>query len=161
MCAENQASSHPASDSALRRGQGRLHRTGRCARVAKTPAAGSRGRFSEPHTGRSWPCAHRLPCLLPAPAQALPRGPSLRQVFIIIFDNKLRLQGTQFAVNFHFLLPGAQGSSGPGKGKPALCFLEQRWCWPQRSRVTQTFARLGLQPLQDTLHSCDHAAFSP
>lgn len=34
----------------------------------------------------------------------------------MVFDNKLRLPGAQFAVNFHLLLPSSQGSNGPGKG---------------------------------------------
>lgn len=34
----------------------------------------------------------------------------------MVFDNKLRLPGAQFAVNFHLLLPSSQGSTGPGKG---------------------------------------------
>ena len=43
----------------------------------------------------------------------------------MVFNSKLRLLGTQFAVNFHFLLPSSQGSAGPGKGDLRFVFYSK------------------------------------
>lgn len=113
--------------------------------------------------GQGWASVHgRTPLTARAEPRPSTPGPSLRQVFII-FDSQSRLQGTQPAVNFHLPMPGP---TRPGKGKSALRFPEQRWGWPRRSPLlsvfrshgTQTLAWHGLQPLQDTLHCCDHTA---
>lgn len=90
----------------------------------------------------------------------------------MVFDNKLRLPGAQFAVNFHFLQPSSQGSTGPGKGDMHLfstakevlasvvtCdtnpHLAQPPAPPRHFRYTRTCTRPGRQHLYT---ACSHTA---
>ena len=117
---KSQVSSHLASDSAVPWAQRRPCRTGRYAQVAETPPLAEGGDSQEAITGRS--CSP----LIPAALLAASTGPSLPHKGLLGARSlKLRLLGTQFAVNFHFLLPSSQGSAGPGKGDLRFVFYSK------------------------------------